>query len=173
MFSIVQTMVALSASSRITSYSSSCQPRMDSSMSTCEMRELRNPSWEISTSSPMSRAVPPPKPPNVKAGRMRMGQLPMSSAAAMTSSMELQATAWLMGRLIDSQTLLNNSRSSALSMASKSEPMSSTPRRSRVPLWESSLAMLRAVCPPMPARSAHGRSFSRILAMVVGSNGSM
>ena len=93
MFSIVQTMVALSASSRITSYSSSCQPRMDSSMSTCEIRELRRPNCEISTNSPMSRAVPPPRPPKVNAGRIKMGQLPINSAAAMTSSMELHATA--------------------------------------------------------------------------------
>ena len=77
---------------------------MDSSIKTWEMRELRKPSCEISTSSPMSRAVPPPNPPKVNAGRMRIGQLPISSAAAMTSSMELHATAWLMGKLIDSQT---------------------------------------------------------------------
>ena len=52
-FSMVHTMMALSAPSRITSYSCSCQPRMLSSMRTCPIAECRMPWLAISTSSPV------------------------------------------------------------------------------------------------------------------------
>ena len=173
MFSMVHTIVALSAVSLMTSYSNSCHPRMDSSIRTWLMRELRRPRVAISTSCPMSNAVPPPSPPSVKAGRMRIGQEPISSAALMTSSIELQAIALEIGRSIDSQTWLNNSRSSALSMASRSEPISSTFSRSKVPSCDNSLAMFSAVWPPIPAKSASGFSISKIFRTVSGKSGSM
>ena len=137
------------------------------------MREFRNPSVAISTSWPMSKAVPPPSPPNVNAGRIKIGHEPISSAALMTSSIELHAMACEIGKSIDSQTWLNNSRSSALSMASRSDPINSTPNRSSVPSCDSSLAMLSAVWPPIPARSASGFSISRIFRTVSGRSGSM
>ena len=126
-------MVALSEPSLITSYSSSCHPKIDSSMRTWLIRELRSPRVAISTSCPRSKAVPPPRPPRVNAGRIKIGQEPISSAALITSSIVLQAIASDIGRSMDSQTLLKRSLSSALSIASKSEPMSSTPSFSRVP----------------------------------------
>ena len=121
----------------------------------------------------MSQAVPPPNPPSVNAGRINTGQAPIDSAAEMTSSMVLHAMASEIGSPIESHTWLNNSRSSALSIASRSEPMSSTPSRSSEPSCASSLAIFRAVCPPIPARRAHGFSISKIRRTVSGRSGSM
>ena len=81
----------------------------------------------------MFHAVPPPKPPKVKAGLINNGHVPICSAAEITSSIDLQAIASLIGKLIESQTLLNKSRSSALSIASRSDPINSTPSSSRTP----------------------------------------
>ena len=159
--------------SLITSYSSSCQPRIDSSIKTCPILEFLRPSVEISINSPKSYAVPPPSPPKVNAGRINKGHEPIVSEAAITSSIELQAIASLIGSPIDSQTLLNKSLSSALSIASKSEPINSTPILSNDPSCASSLAMFSAVCPPIPARIASGFSFSRIFLTVSANKGSM
>ena len=130
---MVQTMVALSAVSLITSYSYSCHPRILSSIRTWPILLFLRPSVAISTNSPVFQAVPPPNPPRVNAGRIRIGQLPISSAAARTSSIELQAIASEIGKSIPRQTWLNKSLSSALSIASKSEPINSTPSSSNTP----------------------------------------
>ena len=173
MFSIVQTMIALSASSLMTSYSNSCHPRIDSSIRTWLILEFLRPKVAISTNCPTSQAVPPPSPPRVNAGLIKIGQDANCSAAAITSSMVLQAIALLNGKPIDSHTSLNSCLSSALSMASKSEPINSIPNSSKVPLCASSLAIFRAVCPPIPANNAQGLSISMILLIVAGSRGSI
>ncbi len=127
----------------------------------------------ISTNSPKSQAVPPPSPPNVNAGLINNGQLFIDSAADKTSSMELQAIASEIGRSIDSHTLLNKSLSSALSIASKSEPINSTPNSSRTPWCANSLAIFRAVCPPIPANKAQGFSISNMRLTDDDNSGSM
>ena len=131
------------------------------------------PCLAISTSSPVLNAVPPPRPPSVNAGRISRGNAPRSSAAARTSSIELQAIARHTGRSISSQTFLNRSLSSASSIAWRSHPISSTPSFANVPPWASAVAILSAVWPPIPARSASGDSISRILATTSGRSGSM
>ena len=166
-------MIALSELSLITSYSCSCQPRMLSSMSTWPIAECNIPWLAISTNSPILNAVPPPRPPSVKAGLISNGKEPSSSAAAMTSSIDSQAMALQTGRSISSQTLLKRSRSSASSIAARLQPISSTPNSSRVPSLASADAMFRAVCPPIPASNASGFSDSMILLTTSGSSGSM
>ncbi len=68
---------------------------------------------------------------------------------------------------------LNFSRSSALSMASRDAPISSTPYFSSTPWRARSSAQLSAVCPPMVGSSASGRSFSMIFSITVQWIGSM
>ncbi len=126
-------MIALSEASLITSYSCSCQPSILSSIKTCPIDECKIPCRAISTSSPVLNAVPPPSPPKVKAGRINSGNEPNLSAAVKTSSIELHAIALHTGKSISSQTFLNRSLSSASSMASRSHPINSTPKRAKVP----------------------------------------
>ena len=145
MFSIVQTMMALSELSLITSYSCSCQPKILSSMRTWPIAECRIPWLAISTNSPMLNAVPPPSPPSVNAGLINNGNEPRFSAAAITSSIDSHAIALHTGRSISSHTLLNRSLSSASSIAARLHPISSTPNSSRVPSLASADAMFRAV----------------------------
>jgi hypothetical protein len=68
---------------------------------------------------------------------------------------------------------LNFSRSSALSMASREAPISSTPYFSSTPSRARSSAQLSAVCPPMVGSSASGRSFSMIFSTTCQVIGSM
>ena len=72
-FSIEQTMMALSARSRITSSSNSFQPSTLSSISTSCTGERSMPRSRISTSSSRLYAMPPPVPPSVKLGRRMTG----------------------------------------------------------------------------------------------------
>jgi hypothetical protein len=64
-------------------------------------------------------------------------------------------------------------RSSAISMASRLAPISSTPNRSSTPMSASASEVLRPVCPPMVGSSASGRSFSMMRATTSGVMGSM
>ena len=65
MFSILQMMIQESSASRITSYSSSTQPEMDSVMRTSLLRERRRPLRTRSTSFSKSSTTPEPEPPSV------------------------------------------------------------------------------------------------------------
>ena len=73
-FSIEQTMTTLSARSRITSSSNSPQPSTDSSISTWPIGDAARPWATIRSNSASSRAMPPPRPPSVNAGRMISGR---------------------------------------------------------------------------------------------------
>ena len=66
----------------------------------------------------------------------------------------------------------NFSRSSALSMASASAPISCTPNFSSVPSRCRASAVLSAVWPPMVGSTASGRSFSMMRATISGVIGS-
>ena len=83
-FSIEQMITTLSAWSRITSSSNSPQPSTDSSISTWPIGEAAIPRAQISAYSSGVRAIPPPRPPSVKAGRMIAGR-PIRSCAASAS----------------------------------------------------------------------------------------
>ena len=141
----MQTIIALSEASLITSYSCSCHPKMLTSMSTWPMADCRSPWLAISTSSPLLNAVPPPNPPSVKAGRIRRGYFPILSAASRTSLIDEQATASHTGRSIPSQTLLKRSLSSASSIEAKSQPINSTPNSSNEPSLARAEAIFSAV----------------------------
>ena len=80
-FSIEQTMTTLSALSRITSSSNSPQPSTDSSISTWPIGDAARPPATIRSKSASVRAIPPPRPPSVNAGRMISGSPKASSAA--------------------------------------------------------------------------------------------
>ncbi len=67
----------------------------------------------------------------------------------------------------------NNSRSSALSIASAVAPIMVTPYFSSTPIRRSDRAQFSAVWPPMVGSSASGRSFSMILATISGVIGSI
>jgi len=82
MFSMLQMMIQESSASRITSYSSSTQPAMDSVMSTSLFRERRSPLRTRSTSSSKSSTTPEPEPPRVYVVRAITGSPPTSSTAA-------------------------------------------------------------------------------------------
>jgi carbamoylphosphate synthase large subunit len=105
--------------------------------------------------------------------------LPVPKAIACNSidevilAAELQAIAFGTGKSIDSHISLNNALSSAFSIASKSDPINSTPCFSRVPSFANSVAIFNAVCPPIPASKASGFSVSIILRTTSGSKGSM
>ena len=88
MFSIEQTITTLSARSRITSSSNSPHPITDSSSSTWPIGEASMPSATIRSNSSSVRAIPPPRPPSVKAGRTMQGR-PSSGSAARACSSEV------------------------------------------------------------------------------------
>ena len=93
----------------------------------------------------MLNAVPPPKPPRVKAGLIRRGKPPRALAALITSSIESHAIALHTGKLISSHTFLNKSRSSASSIDAKLQPINSTPNSSKEPSCASAIAIFKAV----------------------------
>ena len=109
------------------------------------MAECNIPWLAISTSSPILNAVPPPKPPSVKAGLIKSGKTPNVFAAWITSSIESQAIALQTGRLISSQTFLNRSLSSASSIDAKLQPINSTPSSSKEPSCAKAIAIFKAV----------------------------
>src|SRR3569833_634378 len=76
-------------------------------------------------------------------------------------------------RPISPIAMRKRSRSSAISMASREAPISSTSNCSSTPCLARSSAQLSAVWPPMVGSTASGRSFSMILATVCHCTGSM
>ncbi len=126
MFSIEQTMTALSATSRTTSSSISAHPRTDCSTSTCPIGLALRASSSRRSSSSGVWAAPPPSPPRVKPGRRITGR-PSSAAAARPAAMSV--TTWLAGVASPASAIVSRktSRSSARRIAATSAPISSTP----------------------------------------------
>ncbi len=119
MFSIEQTITTLSARSRITSSSNSPQPITDSSSSTWEIGEASRPSATMRSNSSSVRAMPPPRPPSVNAGRMMHGRAgSMSCSAARASSAERAIALRGIRSPAFSIVSRNSSRSSAQAIAS-------------------------------------------------------
>ena len=118
-------------------------------------------------------AMPVPLPPRMNAGRITTGR-PMRSMTAIASSIVWAVADGGTSRPIPCIATLNRSRSSAVEMASALAPISSgvpgTPTALRS---TSSIARLRAVCPPSVGSTASGRSRSMIAARWSASSGSM
>ena len=70
-FSMLHTVMQLSAWSRTTSYSTSFQPVRSSSISTCGEEANASASMRLSSASPW--AIPEPRPPSVKPVRIMTG----------------------------------------------------------------------------------------------------
>ena len=70
---MLQTTIALSAESRITSYSISLNPAILRSIKHCVTGDKLRPFSAITRSSSSFSHMPPPVPPNVKAGRTIIG----------------------------------------------------------------------------------------------------
>ncbi len=68
---------------------------------------------------------------------------------------------------------LNNSLSSAFSIADSLAPINSTLYFSKTPLLAKDTAILSAVCPPIVASNASGRSLAIIFSTISGTRGSI
>ncbi len=156
-------MTALPALSRITSISNSFHPMRDSSINTSWLSEASRPRPTISRNSSASCAMPPPVPPSVKPGRIMSGHEPIFAAISCASSSECALPDFGISSPRSAIVALNRLRSSARAIASASAPIISTPHSSRMPERFSSIARLRAVCPPRVGRMAYGLSL-RIMA---------
>ena len=127
MFSIEQTMTALSATSRTTSSSISAHPSTERSTSTWPIGLAARAVLRGGRRAPRGVwAAPPPSPPRVNAGRRITGR-PSSAAAARPPARSV--TMWLSGTARPARSIVsrNTSRSSARRMAGTSAPISSTP----------------------------------------------
>ena len=125
-FSIEQTITTLSAPSRITSSSNSPQPITDSSISTWPIGDAARPPSTIRAKSSSVRAIPPPRPPSVNAGRTISGS-PKASSAARASARLVAIVLRAVRRPAACIVWSNSSRSSARQIASYVAPISSTP----------------------------------------------
>ena len=160
-FSIEQTMITLSAVSRMTSSSNSFQPSTDSSIRTSWVGDSRSPLATTLRNSASVFAAPPPEPPSVKDGRITAGR-PMSSSTFSASASDRTRPERGTSAPISSMAFLKRSRSSARRMACSLAPISLTLRFSSTPFSASARARLIAVWPPTVGRIASGRSRSMI-----------
>ena len=157
-FSILQTTIAVSLLSRITSYSISLYPEIDFSNKHWVTGEYLSPFVTMSSSSSSLWQIPPPVPPIVKAGRTITGYPIFSTNLRASSKL------WIIS---DSGTgspssfikSLNSSLSSACLIESSLVPSSSTPHSSSTPASCSSTARFSPTCPPRVGSKASGRSF--------------
>ena len=166
-FSIEQMTTQLPAVSAMTSSSNSCQPSSERSTSTWPIGLAARPCATRSRSSSCVRARPPPPPPSVNAGRTTAGTGQSSS-----SSTEVTTTLGGTGSPAASIAARNSERSSAVRIASRFAPISSTSYSASTPFSDSSTARFSAVCPPSVGRNASGRSRAMISASVGASSGS-
>jgi hypothetical protein len=116
-FSIEHTITTLSARSRMTSSSNSPQPRTDSSISTWPIGEVDSPRATTSSNSASVRAMPPPRPPSVNAGRTISGR-PNSASAVRACSRLVAIVLRAVRRPAPRIVASNASRSSARQIAS-------------------------------------------------------
>ena len=155
MFSIEQTIIALSFLSRMTSISNSLHPMRDSSMRiSCaglisRARSARRPN------SSLLFAIEPPIPPSVNEGLIIRGK-GISSAIFQASSRLWAIPLLALSYPRDVMMSLKIPLSSAFSIASAEAPMTFTPYLSRIPSALSSIVRLRAVCPPIVESIASG-----------------
>ena len=170
-FSMEQMAITFPFASRIVSNSISFQPAIDFSIRICVIGERSSPFPAITLSSSSSRAIPPPVPPSVNAGRTMTGY-PIDAAACSASSTVTAIPEATTGWPIFSIALRKRSRSSAFLIASTSVPSRRTPCSSSHPFSESFIASVSPVCPPSPASRLSGFSFSMIRFSVSSFSGS-
>ena len=115
-FSIEQTITQLSLRSRMTSSSNSPQPMTDSSSRICEIGDASRPPRTIWRNSSGVRAMPPPRPPSVYAGRTMIGR-PMSIIASSASCAVVAIAERGIFRPARCIVMRNSSRSSARQIA--------------------------------------------------------
>src|SRR5437870_1999725 len=170
-FSMLQTVMHVSAPSRMTSYSISFQPHSDRSIRTWWMGDAARP--RAATSSRLTAVVtkPPPVPPSVYAGRMTSGS-PACDAKSLTSSIDSHTRETGTGSPMSSSICLNAWRSSALRIVSIVAPSSRTWWRSSTPALARSVARLSPVCPPSVGSRASGCSRAMIRSTDSTVNGS-
>ena len=159
---MLHTTIALSFASRITSYSISLYPAIDFSIKHCVTGDKFNPFSTVVRKPSSSSTIPPPVPPNVKAGRTIIGY-PISFAKSTASSTVLTITDSGIGWFNSNINSRNMSRSSAFLMAAKSVPKISTPHSLKIPSSANSTTKFNPVCPPSDGKTASGRSFRIIL----------
>ena len=158
---MLQTTIALSAWSRITSNSISFIPAMLCSINTWVTGERVSPLAAIFRSSVSSLAIPPPVPPIVNAGRTITGKplcLAKSTASATVVAIAESGTGSPSSFINDR----NRSRSSAWSIASNLVPNSSIFSSFKIPDSANSIAMLSPCWPPRVGKMASGRSLRMI-----------
>ena len=171
-FSILQTVIAVSLASRITSYSISLKPLILFSIKTWWTGDKAMAFLISSVNSFSSSAKPPPVPPRVNAGRSTTGY-PIFSAALTASSIVFAITDGSTGSPSSSQSFLNCSLSSARSILSLQVPKSSTWHSFKTPFFSSCIARFSPVCPPIPGTMASGRSWRTIFATYSSVSGSI
>ncbi len=155
-FSIPQMAIAVSAASRMTSNSISCQPTRLRSTSTWPMGLASSPRAIRSVASSRPCAIPPPPPPRVKAGRTTTSQ-PTASTKARPSASESTTALSGTGSPMERTRSRKPPRSSAARTAARGVPRTRTSYRSSTPASSRPTARLRPVCPPRVGRSASGR----------------
>ena len=116
--------------------------------------------------------MPPPVPPRVKLGRMMVGK-PTLAWISTACPYVLATSALGHSRPMSRIASRNSSRSSAMRMASREAPISSTPCFSSTPWSARSSAQLSAVCPPMVGSRASGFSLAMIFSTICQVIGSM
>ncbi len=116
--------------------------------------------------------MPPPLPPRVKLGRMMVGK-PTSAWIFWASSRLRAILARGHSRPISPIATRNNSRSSAMRMASRDAPINSTPYLSSTPASARFSAQLSAVWPPIVGSRASGFSLAMMRSTVATLIGSM
>ena len=143
-FSIEQMIIALSFLSLTTSISYSFHPNNDSSINISFVGESSNPLLTIVINSLSLLATPPPLPPRVNEGLMITGYLII--LAISNASLTLLASPDLATSIsMSCMACLNNSLSSAVSIAILDAPISSTLCSSKIPLDARSKAVFSPV----------------------------
>ena len=172
MFSMLHTVMQLSAESRITSYSSSFHPTSDFSISTWLIGLAASPPATIASNSSSVSAMPPPVPPSVYAGRTTSGRPSVASVSRASSSVCTVALGGT-GSPRSSSSCRNRSRSSARRIVSSGVPSSRMPYLSSTPASASSTVRFRPVCPPSVGRMPSGLSASMTRSSTAALSGSM
>ena len=155
---MLQTTIAVSLLSRITSYSISLYPAIDFSNKHWVTGEYLSPFVTISSNSSSLWQIPPPVPPIVNAG------LTITGYPIFSTNLRASSKLWIIS---DSGTgspssfikSLNNSLSSACFIDSSLVPRSSTPHSLKTPDSCNSTAKFSPTCPPRVGSNASGRSF--------------
>mmetsp|Transcript_34673 Transcript_34673/g.114873 ORF Transcript_34673/g.114873 Transcript_34673/m.114873 type:complete len:217 (-) Transcript_34673:1588-2238(-) len=167
-FSMLQTVMQLSATSRTTSYSTSFHPLSDFSTRTCGVDAKASRQCASNFSSVSMSAEP--SPPSANAQRTMQGK-PIVFDASSASSSVSHAKEGAIRSPISLSLSEKMPRSSVASMAATDVPSTRTPYFSSTPLFSSATPQLRPVWPPIERMIPSGRSRSMIVSTVSGVTG--